>query len=64
MALPLFCHGLGEDFGLEALLGIHFFEAAIFVFQLFEAGHEGSVHTAELSPPFVEGSGTDAMFPA
>lgn len=64
MALPLFCHGLGDDLGLEALLGIHFLEATIFLFQLFEASHEGGVHATEFGAPLVESSGADAMLTA
>jgi hypothetical protein len=64
MALPLFCQGLGHDFGLEALFGIHLLEPAVLVLQLLHAGHEGSVHAAELGTPLVERGVADAVLTA
>jgi hypothetical protein len=64
MAPPLFCHSLGEDLGLEALLGIHLLEAAVLVLQLLETSHEGGIHPAEFGTPLVEGSGADAVLAA
>ncbi len=64
MALPLFCHGLGDDLGLEALLGIHLLESTVFVLQLLEASHEGGIHPSEFGAPLVEGGGADAMLTA
>ncbi len=61
MALPLFCHCFGDDLGLEALLGIHLLESAVFVLQLLEASHEGGIHPAKFGTPFVEGCRADAM---
>ena len=64
MASPLFCHGLSDDLGFEALLGVHLLEAAVLVLQLFEASHEGGIHSAVFRAPLVEGGGADAMFAA
>ena len=35
MASPLFCHSLLNNFGFEPFFGIHLFQAAVFIFQLF-----------------------------
>lgn len=64
MALPLFCHGLGDDLCLEALLGVHLLEAAVFVLQLLESSHEGGIHPPEFGTPLVEGGRADAMLAA
>jgi hypothetical protein len=64
MASPLYCHGLLEDVGFEALLGIHLLEAAIFLLEVLETSHEGGVHAAELGAPLVEGGAADAMLAA
>ncbi len=64
MALPLFCHGLGDDFSLEALLSIHLLEAAFFVLQLLETRHEGGIHPALFRAPLIEGGGADAVLAA
>lgn len=57
MASPLFCHGFLNDFGFEALFSIHFFEAAVFVFQLFQTSHHGGIHPAKTRTPLIETRG-------
>ena len=64
MALPLFCQRLRDDFGFQALVGIHFLQAPIFVLQLLHAGHQRGVHAAELGAPYVERGVADAVLAA
>ena len=64
MASPLFLQGLLDDLGLEAFFGIHLLEPPVLVFEFLEAGHQGGVHAAKLTAPFVERGRADAVFPA
>ena len=64
MASPLFCHGFLDDFGFEALFGVHFFEAPVFVFQFAQPSHQRCVHAAELGAPLVERGRADAVLAA
>ncbi len=64
MALPFFCQGLRDDLGFQALLGIHLFQAPVFVLQLLHAGHQRGVHAAELGAPFIERGIADAVLAA
>lgn len=64
MALPFFCQGLRDDLGLQALLGIHFLQAPVFVLQFLHAGHQRGIHAAELGAPFVERGVADAVLAA
>jgi hypothetical protein len=64
MASPLFCQGLRNDLGLQTLLGIHLFQATIFIFQLLHAGHQRGIHAAELGAPLVELGVADAVLAA
>ena len=64
MALPLFCHGLLDDLGLEALLGVHLLESAVFLLQLLEPSHQGGIPTAVLGAPLVDGGAAYAMLTA
>lgn len=53
MAL-LVCEGFGDNFSLQAFLGIELLEAPILILQLLHTGHQGRIHAAELSAPLVE----------
>lgn len=64
MASPLFCHGFLDDFGFEALFGVHFFKPSVFFLQLTQAGHQRGIHAAELGAPLIERGRTDAMLTA
>lgn len=59
-----FCRGLSDAFCLEARLGIHLLETAVFVLQFLEAGHEGIIHPAKFGSPVLEGGRADAMLAA
>jgi hypothetical protein len=56
--------GLLDDLGLEAFFGIHLLEPPVLIFEFLEAGHQGGVHAAEFTAPFVKRGRTDAVFPA
>ena len=64
MALPLFCERLSDNFVFETLVGTHFLQAAVLVFELLHAGHQGCIHAAEFGAPLVERSIADAVFAA
>lgn len=64
MALPLFCEGLGDDFGFKAFFGVHLFQALVLLFKLLHAGHQRGIHAAELGAPLVERRRAHAMLPA
>ena len=64
MASPLFCHGFLDDFGFEALFGVHFFKPSVLFLKFAQTGHQRGVHAAELRTPFVERGRTDAVLAA
>ena len=64
MALPLFCEGLGDNFDFETLIGVHFLQVPVLVFELLHTGHQGRIHAAELGAPFVERGIADAVLAA
>src|SRR5690554_539146 len=64
MALPLFCHCLLENIGLEPLLGVHLLQAPVLLLQLFEARHHRGVHAAGLGTPLVERGTAHAVLAA
>ena len=64
MASPLFCQGFLDDFGFEALFGVHFFEAPILLLKIAQPSHQRCVHAAELGAPFVEGGRADTVLAA
>lgn len=64
MALPLFCQRLGDNLGLQTLLGIHLLQAPILVFELLHACHQRRIHAAVLGAPFVERGVADAVLAA
>jgi hypothetical protein len=64
MALPLSLKGFFTDLRNQAFLGIHFLQAPVFFFPLFHALHQGRVHTALLSLPFVKRRDTHTVFTA
>jgi hypothetical protein len=37
MASPLFCHRFLNNFGLQTLIGIHFFQPTVLFFKLFQS---------------------------
>jgi hypothetical protein len=64
MALPLFCQRLGDDLSFQALVGIHLFQATVFVFKFLHSSHQRGIDASEFGAPFVERGVADAMLAA
>src|SRR5690606_19280248 len=60
-ASPLFFDGFLENIGLQSLLGIHFLESPVLVFEFFQSGHHGGIHATEFGAPLVKGSTAHTM---
>jgi hypothetical protein len=64
MALQLSLKGFLADLSFNALFGLHFLEAFIFILKLFKPLHHACVHAIKLGAPFIKLSRAHAVFTA
>ena len=62
MPLQLSLKGFIADLSDDALLNVHLIETYILRFQLFEALHHQSIHTAELRKPLQDSGAVNVVF--
>lgn len=62
MALQLSLQRFLADLRFDALFSIHLLELTIFIFQLFQARHQGCIHAAEFGSPFVKAGTAHTVF--